>query len=157
MRFKNVLSKFGKAVREQREEQKWEVTEPEHDYELGELGFALRSGDYGWERVPGSKKVVLINADQCENKISVTSVASAWRGTGHSEWEYWLAGYFVVQVVEALMNKENEADISMMFDRDLTASGGRRLTKAQIWERLSKYFDIVEEDDDEIRVSARIA
>ena len=142
-------------MKEKREQ--WQETKFVHDYELGELGFALRSRDYGWERVPESKKVVLINADQCKNKITVTSVASAWRGTGHSEWEYWLAGYFVVQVVEALMNKENEADISMMFDRDLTASDGRRLTKAQIWEHLSKYFDIVEEEDDKIRFSVHIA
>jgi hypothetical protein len=59
-----------------------------------------------------------------------------------------LAGSLCHSVDKARKNKEAEADISLMFCIDLTASRDRRYTMEQIHEHISKIFTIVEETKD---------
>lgn len=128
-----------------------------YDYELGALRFLLMSGNFSWKtREDETKKVILVNPKDCEEKISLTSMMAVWRGTGHSEWEAILAGLFVSAVVEALSKDEEEADITNVFNRDYKAAGGRLFTKEQVYDHLIKWFDIVEESETTLRVKLRI-
>ena len=125
-----------------------------HDYGLSLLEFGLRSGDYG-QNIRGFKKVTLTNVSKCKNTISVLGLVTTWKGTGHVEWEYLLAGWFIISVIETLENQKEEADITCLFDRDLIASNGKVFTKEQIYDHLIDWFDIESETDDEIRVSLK--
>lgn len=132
-----------------------EIIPAPHDYGLTMLRGFLLSDDYGWELQP-YKKVTLTNVADCANKISVMSMMSAWRNTGHCEWEALLAGWFVNQVVEALEKDEKEADITMLFNRDLLATRDRVFTQKQIYDHIIGWFDIVEETDDELKLAIHI-
>lgn len=128
----------------------------EHDY-LNRLFlmFVMESHDYGWEVKP-FKRVILTNVKDCENKISVLSVAALWQGTGHYEWELLLAANFVRSIVEALENDENEADISKIFGCELHASRGRVFSQEQIYKHIIPFFDIKSETDEELRLAINI-
>lgn len=132
-----------------------ESKEP-YDYGLREFKFAIRSGDYGWSEPTYHKKVFLVNPFDCKERINVMDLAERWKGTGHTEWEYLLAGMFLDAVLDAIEINSQRADITCMFDRDLTASNGRKLTQAQIYELIIKSFDIVEENDDVLKLRFRI-
>ena len=128
-----------------------------YDYGLGALRFLLMSRDYGWNAIDEEhKKVILTNPKDCENKITLMGMMSAWRGTGHTEWEALLAGWFIQAVIDAIDKDEGEADITHLFDRDLIAADNRIFTKEQVKNHLLKWFDIVEETDSALRLRIRI-
>ncbi|MFR2534537.1 MAG: hypothetical protein ACLTEH_03335 [Clostridia bacterium] len=127
------------------------------DYGLDMLVFVLlRSENYGWSDPKPFKKVTLVNAKDCENKISLMGLVSAWSGTGHSEWEFLLAGLFLCAVLDALENESNEADISMLFDHDLLARDGRMFTQEQIYAHLIPWFEIIKDTDDALNLKLKI-
>lgn len=129
-----------------------------YNYGLDGLGIFLASRDYGWTDPDEShKKVILTNPLDCKEKISLMGLISAWRGTGHSEWEALLGGWFIQAVVKSIENDNTEADITHLFNRDFLASNGRVFTQAQVYEHLiTKWFDVVEETDEELRVKLHI-
>lgn len=113
--------------------------------------------DYGWEKPDENhKKVILVNPDDCREKINGMGLISIWRGTGHSEWEALLAKWFIEAVKTAIENGEKEADITHMFNRDFLASKNRVFTKEQVYDHLIKWFSIVKDSDEELKVRFRI-
>lgn len=128
-----------------------------YDYGLDGLGILLSSRDYGWTTPDKShKKVILTNPRECKEKICLMGMISAWRGTGHSEWEALLGAWFIQAVLDALENDADEADITHLFNRDFLASRDRVFTKEQVYDHLIKWFDIVEETKDTIKVRIHI-
>lgn len=128
-----------------------------YDYGLDGLGIFLSSRDYGWNTPDEShKKVILTNPRDCKEKICLMGMVSAWRGTGHSEWEALLGGWFIQAVLDALENDADEADITHLFNRDLLASNDRIFTKDQVYDHLIKWFDIVEETEDTLKLRIHI-
>ncbi len=125
-----------------------------HDYGLSILDTVLCTQDYGWYTKP-SKKVILTNPKECENKITVLGLVNEWKNTGHSEWEFLLAGWFVKCVLEALKNKSEEADITVLFNKDFLARKSLFFTKEQVYEHLIPYFNVIKETDDELRLEFR--
>lgn len=155
MKLWNILTKKNKEVSELPKEEENQVYSY-HNYGLDTLDMGLRSGDYGWNRTP-FKKVTLVNVAQCKDRISVFGMASAWRGTGHSEWEYLLAGVFVMIVKEAIETNKDQADISVLFGRELTASGNRVYTRQQVYDHLMDSFNIIHEDSEELKISLKFS
>lgn len=128
-----------------------------YGYGLEQMSFFLRSGDFGWSKPDEShKKVILTNPLDCKGKISLMGMVSAWRGTGHSEWEAILGGWFVKAVVDAIKQNADEADITDLFNRDLLASKDRVFTKEQVYDHIIKWFDIVEDTDELLRLRIHI-
>lgn len=128
-----------------------------YDYGLDCLGILLLSKDYGWSNPDEThKKVVLTNPDACKEKISLMGMVSAWRGTGHSEWEAILGAWFIQAVIDAIENESHEADITHLFNRDFLASRGRKFTQQQVYEHLIKWFDVVEETDEVLKLRIHI-
>ena len=123
---------------------------------LETIGLALSSRDYGWNVYENCKKVILTNPKECEN-VQVLDLVSAWHGTTHSEWEFLLAGWFVMAVIRAVDSNNEEADITALFNRDLLAARNRKMTKEAIYKHIIPYFDIVEETDDVLKVKLRLA
>lgn len=115
--------------------------------EKQELGFVLHGHDYGWTEPLSSRKYFLTNpADAL--KVELIQYASAFRGSGHSEWEY-LWGFFLKKA-SSETESGNRADISVVFNRDWLATRDRRFTMEQTWNHLKKWFTIEEETDDEV-------
>lgn len=120
-----------------------------YDYGLSRLGIFLRSKDYGWSEPDETHKmVVLTNPAECKEKISLMGMMSAWKGTGHGEWEAILGAWFIEAVLEALENESDEADITHLFNRDFFAFHNKEFTQEQVYNHLIKWFDIVEETDE---------
>lgn len=128
-----------------------------YNYGLDGLGIFLATKDYGWTEPDEShKKVILINPLECKEKICLMGMVSAWRGTGHSEWEAILAGWFIQAVLDAIDSNVNEADITHLFNRDFLASKNRVFTQDQVYYHLIKWFDIIEETDQVMKVRIHI-
>lgn len=128
-----------------------------YNYGLDQIDNFLMSRDYGWTEPDEShKKVILTNPNACKEKISLMGMVSAWRGTGHGEWEAILGGWFVQAVIEAIENDAEEADITHLFNRDFLASRDRVFTKQQVYDHLIKWFDIVEETEDTLKLRIHI-
>lgn len=102
------------------------------------------------------KKVILVNVEDCENRITVSHVRERLQGTSWFEWEDLLAHWLVEAIVEAINNGEKEADISKLFTCDL--QGEDRwgfFTKPQnfvIDFLMGRLFECLEEDDNVMRV-----
>ena len=135
-----------------------EKTAPaQYNYGLDELRIFLRSNDYGWTEPDKShKKVILINPLDCKEKICLKGMVSAWRGTGHSEWEAILGVWFIQAVLSAIEKNANEADITRLFNHDLLASNDRVFTQEQVYNHLIRWFDIIEETDEVLKVKIHI-
>lgn len=72
------------------------------DYGMLSVAIGLSSNDYGWsEPVDLNKHYILRDIDAYKEKVTVMGLVSAWRGTGHSEWEFLLAGIFISNLLEA--------------------------------------------------------
>lgn len=155
MKLWSILTKKNKEVGKFPKEEEKKIYNC-HNYGFDTLDMGLRSGDFGWNRIP-FKKVTLVNVVQCKDRISVFGMASAWRGTGHSEWEYLLAGVFVMIVKEAIENNKEQADISVLFGRELTASGDRVYTREQVYDHLMDSFNIIHEDAEELKISLKFS
>ena len=126
-----------------------------HDYGLSSAEFVLKSNDFGWKIKP-HKKVTLVNSKQCENRVSVFGLVSAWKGTKHPEWEYLLAAFFINSLLESLEKGEDEADITDMFNRDFTASNNKIFAQEDVFEHIIGWFDVISENDEEMRVALRV-
>lgn len=102
------------------------------------------------------KKVILVNAGDCKDKITVSHVRERLQGTGWFEWGDLLAHWLVEAIVEAINNGENEADISKLFTCEL--KGEDKLgffSKSQemvISFLMGRLFECLEEDDEVMRV-----
>lgn len=133
------------------------LTPAPFDYGLDQLDFILRDKTYGWsEPDKGHKKVILTNPFDCKEKICLMGMVSAWRGTGHFEWEAILGGWFIQAVLDSIEKNINEADITHLFNRDFLASGGRVFTQARVYNHLIRWFEIVEETDEVLKLRFRI-
>ena len=128
-----------------------------YNYGLDSLGLYLMSQDYGWTDPDQThKKVILTNVEDCREKLHFMSLMSAWRETGHSEWEALMSGWFVQAVIDALEAGETEADITHIFNRDYLAYGNKTFTQQQVYDHLIPWFDIVEETDDVLKLRLHI-
>ena len=122
------------------------------------LTVALRSNDYGWDNIAEpEKKYMLTDLESYKGRINIFALASVWRQTGHSEWEYLLAAWLIYSVIDALEKGEKYADISILFNRDLLASRDRRFTKEQIYSHIMPSFEKTDEDDGNIYLRLRLA
>ena len=121
-------------------------------YGLDSMGIALRSNDYGWlpKRETGDKTHLLINRKDIPENFDIMSLASAWRDTGHFEWEYLLGVWFLWGVIEAEEKNEEYADISKVFETDLLASRDRTFTREKVREHIGKWFEKISEDDETV-------
>ncbi len=118
------------------------------------LNVGLRTGDYDWQEKP-FKKVILLNVSDCQ-RISLTKLLKMWSGTGHVEWEYLLAGWFIMQVDEAVKEGQDEADITILFSRELSTSRGRVFTQQAVYNHLIKWFEICDENGQELKLALHI-
>lgn len=151
---KDVASNVSPSSVKVEDEIMTESTVP-HDYGLDDIGIILLGQDYGWNIKP-FKKVTLVNPKDCENKIDLMGLVAIWRGTGHSEWESLLAYWFIDAVLKALRNCEDEADISMMFNRDFTASNGRIFKQEEVHKHILPWFETVSDTEDELKLKFKI-
>lgn len=102
------------------------------------------------------KRVILVNVEDCRDRITVSHVEERLQGTGWFEWEALLAHWLVEAIVEAIRNGEKEADISKLFTCEL--QGEDKLgsfTKSQ--ERvidfiMGRLFERIQEDNEMMRV-----
>ena len=99
-----------------------------------------------------SKKVILTNPWDCRNKINLKGMIAKWKGTGHIEWEFILAGLFIHDVVNAIENDDQEADLTFMFNLDFHDKNGNTFTAQQVYDHLIKSFTIVDETDTELKL-----
>ncbi len=128
------------------------------DYGMLSVAIGLSSNDYGWsEPVELPKHYILRDIDAYKEKVTVMGLVSAWRGTGHSEWEFLLAGIFISNLLEAWGEGKKEVDITTLFDRDLLATNNRVFTKEQVKEHIIKVFTIEDEDTDNIYLRLNVA
>jgi hypothetical protein len=128
------------------------------NYGLDMLNIALRGGDYGWtEPVQLPKKYVLVDLEAYREKVNVFGLVSAWRQTGHSEWEYLMAGYFISHLLKAYEVGVNETEITGLFDRDYLASGDRVFTKEQVITHVMPSFTKVNEDEENVYLRLNVA
>lgn len=115
---------------------------------------ALISKDYGWKMVP-HKKVTLVNPRDCAN-LDILTLASIWNGTGHSEWEYIMAYALLYPTSKAIKSGRSTADITGLFNRNLLASKNRVFTSKQIYDHIIKWFEIVSDTEDELKLKIKI-
>ncbi len=129
-----------------------------HDYGLKSVETFLLTNDFGWSKPKeDSKKVTLVNVDDCENKLNANDLLNEWKESGHVEWEALLAYWFTSQVVDAIKRREKTADITVLFDRDLTMTiPGKVFTREEIYAHIIPSFDIIEETDKELKLSLHI-
>ena len=137
------------------DEQEEEVIEVEDPHHMIPLMFTLQSRDYGWSGPDvKARKVFLVNPEDCAT-IDAWNLMAAWSGSGHSEWECIWAIEFCRAVDKALKDGTSEADLTRIFSRDYLASRERTFTKEQTWKHISRFFDIIEESETEVKVKAR--
>ena len=125
------------------------------------LGFALRSGDYGWEeREEPARKVILTNPEALKD-FSLMSLVSGFRGTGHAEWEFLLGAWLLEAVGEAI-ETGNECDITIVFNTNFLAAPKkegddyRRFTKQQVYDHIIKFFTIQEENQEFLKIAVNV-
>ena len=141
---------FGK-----KREEKFMTIEKKMNYNP-ELDIILNN-DYGWKELEMThRKVMLVNPAECQEKVTIYGLISAWRGTGHAEWEALLVMCFFDAVTSACEKGEAEADITCLFNGDFYASGGRIFTSKDVFNHLIVWFDIVEERKDILKLRFRI-
>lgn len=127
-----------------------------YNYGLDLLDFALHSKDYRLSSPRQHKKVVLVNPQECKNKINLGYMAALWRGTGHTEWEFLLSGWFVESVVDAIKIKSEEADITKLFKYDLYASENRIFKQEDVCNHILPWFEVVSETEDKLKLKFKI-
>jgi len=102
------------------------------------------------------KKVILINAEDCKDRITVFHVTRCLAGSGWFEWEHLLAYWLVEAIVEALNSGETEADISKLFTCDMRGEDFlgefNRCQKLVIDFLMGRLFECIEENEQVMRV-----
>ncbi len=126
-----------------------------HNYGLENLKTYLMSRNYLWSEKE-HKKVILVNVNECKDKITLTGLVKALKGTGYLEWEALLASWLTIAVINAIKNGEDTADITRMFSRELSAYdaiGKQTFPHDKHVDLLMKrLFEKVEESADELKV-----
>ena len=128
-----------------------------HDYGLDER--VIEATPYRGEQIrieKPYKKVILVNVEDCKDRITVSHVRERLQGIGLKEWEDVLAHWLVEAIVQAILNGEKEADISKLFTCELQVEDRLGLfTKPQnlvIDFLMGRLFECLEEDDNVMRV-----
>lgn len=102
------------------------------------------------------KKVILVNVEDCKDRITVSHVRERLQGVGWKAWEDVLAHWLVEAIVQAILNDEKEADISKLFTCELQKEDRLGLfTKPQnlvIDFLMGRLFECLEEDNNVMRV-----
>lgn len=129
-----------------------------YDYGLNALIILLRNENWSVATVEDEKKrsVWLVNPVECKEKVNLMGMLSSWRDIGCTEWAAFLGGLFIQALLEAFDKEAEEADISSMFNCTLEHYRAGRITSVQVYEYLIKYFDIVEETDEVLRLRIRL-
>lgn len=128
-----MLNFFKRLVANAKIERAKETPETKNIFERYEsdklvVGLTLSSKDYGWSSSDKSIKVKLLNPSACADnpEFSTWNIMGMLNGTGHVEWEAILATVLMEAVCNWKKNKDNSkdetADISDMFNRDLLSS-----------------------------------
>lgn len=112
------------------------------------LGILLGSNDYGWEINEGGKRYILTNPEDVL-KFDIMSFVSAFRGSGHSEWEA-IWGWVLIDCAGKAVHEGTPCDISTLFNRDYLATRDRRFTGEQVWNHIKRFFTIESETDEEV-------
>ncbi len=108
------------------------------------------------------KNVLLVNPMDSKEKISVEIMRKKWSKVGCNEWAEELAVVFVRLVVNAIQCDAEEADITNLFNRDLITwkkdghDEEKIFAKQRLYYYLIKYFNIVEETNDVLKLSYHI-
>lgn len=133
-------------------------SKPPHDYGLWAMNMVLCSHNYGWSNPKPCKKVILTNPKECEGNITLDELVRDWQNTGHKEWEYILAGWFIHAVIDAIKENQEEADITRLFNRDFyTRDSDLVFTQEDVYNHLIPSFDIIDENDSELRVKFKLS
>ena len=128
---------------------------PYYDYGL-RYSSSIRSNEIGCTAPENThKRVLLINALDCKERVSVFGMVCRWKETGHIEWEYSLATCFIEAVVDAIYRNSNQADITALFNCDF-ALGDHVFTREQVYNHIIKSFEIVEETDELLKLKLRL-
>lgn len=124
------------------------------------LNFALSNRDYGWEPYVERKRFILTNPEEAQS-VEYMAWVSAFRGTGHAEWEFLMAAWMVNAIREAL-ETSGECNISRVFNTEFLASPRnegddyRRLKPEAVYNHIIKYFTIKKESENEVRLAANV-
>lgn len=129
----------------------------EHNYGLSE--HAVRHTPWSGDPIRVEKpykKVILANAEDCKDRITVSHVRARLQGMGWFEWENLLANWLVEAVVEALNKGETQADVTKLFTCDLLGEdriGQWTKTQEMVVDFLmGRLFECLEEDENVMRV-----
>lgn len=129
-----------------------------HDYGLGVCyikEYTTAGENPTWVKKP-YKRVLLVNVNECKNRITVSHVLKRLDGMGYKEWEELLTRWLVEAVVEAIHDGKEEADISKMFSCDLHGHDHwGTFCKEQnrvIDFLMGRLFECITEDDEVMRV-----
>ena len=102
------------------------------------------------------KRVILVNPEDCKDKITVSHIENRLQGTGWFEWEALLARWLVEAIVEAINNGENEADVTKLFTCELQGEdrwGSFSKSQERVIDFImGRLFEGLEEDDEVMRV-----
>ena len=127
-----------------------------HNYGLEEVYSKYTfSGKPIMNQKPFEKRVLVINLEECENRITVREVRNRLMGSGWSEWEVLLANMLVERIANSIENDLDEADITDIFSCELygeSFSGGS-FTKPQSKVQeflLGRIFCIAEDNAEEL-------
>lgn len=122
--------------------------------EQQELYLALYYGgnNYGWEPYIEKKHFVLTNPEDLAS-FDLYTLACNFRGSGHFEWELWLAVWLIEAARESL-DKGIECDISRAFNTEQLArpktkgADYRRLKPEQVRSHIGRFFTVIEETEE---------
>ena len=128
-----------------------------HNYGLGESYIKeYTAGDRPIRVEKPYKQVILVNVDDCKDRITVGYVEKRLKDLFCREWEELLAHWLVSAVVEAIDNGKSEADISKLFTCDLHGEDSLGpFCKEQnrvIDFLMGRLFECITEDDEVMRV-----
>lgn len=128
-----------------------------HDYELDEnVQKYTRYGNPLMREKPYIKKVLLMNVEECKDRLTVSHVRIKLLCMGWSEWECLISNELVKIVVDAINNGEKEANITKifaceLFGEDKIGEFGKSQSSVVDF-LLGRLFEVVDEDDEVMRV-----
>lgn len=110
------------------------------------LQTVLCGGDYICKVTKPNCKVILSNVTECaENpNITILSIANAFKGTGHIEWEWLMADFIVRSISQAYENDVDSCDFSWLFNKSFSSKAGLSFSADEVRRHLSRYFSTVE-------------
>lgn len=121
------------------------------------LGCVLRGNDYGWERIPSEKKVILSNPEALQH-LDLRGYASIVGLMGHAEWEYIISAWMIDAVGAALETGE-ECDLTDIFNTELYALPARdgdpipTFSIDELYKQLIKSFTVEEDTSNRLVLS----